>query len=333
MRKIFYLGWIAMLFISCTRFQADKYSYIEGFTQGTTYHITFLNKKQKDYSKQIQGLLDSFAMSLSIYNPQSIIGRVNNNEDVSVDQFFTVVFNKAQEVARESSGAFDITVGPLVNAWGFGIAPKMKVDSSEIDSLRKLVGYQKVKLVNGKVVKDMPGIKLDDNALAPGYSVDLVSQLFESEDIRNYLVEIGGEVRARGRNPKGQIWNVGIDKPEEGNNVPGSDLQSIVRLKNKAVATSGNYRKFYEENGVKYSHHIDPSTGYPAHQNLLSASVMADDCITADAWGTAFMVLGLEKSKELLRKHPELNVYFVYSDSLGRYRVWSTGGFQKWIEE
>lgn len=333
MRKVYAFALIAILFISCTRFQAGKYSYIEGFTQGTTYHITFLNKKQKDYSKQIQGLLDSFALSLSIYNPHSIIGRVNTNEDVVVDHFFTVVFNKAQEVAKESGGAFDMTVGPLVNAWGFGIAPKMKVDSAEIDSLRKLVGYQKIRLVNGKVVKDLPGIRLDDNALAPGYSVDLVCQLFESEGIRNYLVEIGGEVRAKGRNPKGQIWNVGIDKPEEGNNVPGSDLQAVVRLKNKAVATSGNYRKFYEENGVKYSHHIDPATGYPAHQNLLSASVMADDCITADAWGTAFMVMGLEKSKELLRKHPELNVYFVYNDSEGRYRVWATEGFQKWVEE
>ena len=319
--------------ISCTRFEADKYSFVQGFTQGTTYHITFLNRKQLDYSKKIQNLLDSFANSLSIYDPKSIIGRINNNEDVKVDKMFTDVYNKAMEVSRASEGAFDITVGPLVNAWGFGILPKMKVDSAEIDSLRELVGYTKVKLVNGHIIKKYPGMRLDVNALAPGYSVDLVCALLEKDGIRNYLVEIGGEVRGRGRNPQGEFWNVGIDRPIDGNSNPGDNLQAIVRLKNRSVASSGDYRKYYEENGMKYSHHIDPHTGYPARQHILSATTMADSCLTADAWGTAFMVMGLEKSKEVLKKHPELNVYIVYSDEKGNFQVYASPGFQKWIEE
>src|SRR5664279_251340 len=330
--KIAVYSFFSLLIIfGCSRFYADKYSYVEGFTQGTTYHITFLNKSQTDFSKEIHHMLDSLDLSLSIYNPNSIISRMNRNEDVKADPWFTRVFNKSMEISAASDGAFDITVGPLVNAWGFGIAPKMKVDSSEIDSLKNLVGYKKVKLVEGRLIKQNPNSRLDVNAIAQGYSVDVICGYFEDHGIKDYLVEIGGELRARGFNPRGEYWRVGIDRPIEGNNTPGSNLQATLKLKNRALATSGNYRKFYEEAGVKYGHHIDPATGYPARQNILSATVMSKEDITSDGWGTAFMVMGLEKSKKVLTKHPELEVYFVYNDSIGNYKIYSSKGFSKWL--
>jgi thiamine biosynthesis lipoprotein len=329
MRILIFTLFVGVICMGCSRFYADKYSYVEGFTQGTTYHITFLNKSGKDYSHPIQNILDSFDLSLSIYNPKSIISRMNRNEAVLADAWFTRVFNKSMEISSASDGAFDITVGPLVNAWGFGIAPKMKVDSTEIDSLKNLVGYKKVKLVNGRLIKQNPNSRLDVNAIAQGYSVDVICGFFEENGIRDYLVEIGGELRARGRNPKGEYWHVGIDRPVEGNNTPGSDLQATLKLKNRALATSGNYRKFYEEGGVKYGHHIDPATGYPARQNILSATVMSKEDITSDGWGTAFMVMGLEKSKKVLTKHSELEVYFVYNDSVGNYKIYASKGFSE----
>jgi FAD:protein FMN transferase len=330
--KLFTRSLLALVVcLGCSRFYADKYSYVEGFTQGTTYHITFLNKSQKDYSRVIQNILDSFDLSLSIYNPKSIISRMNRNEDVLADAWFTRVFNKSMEISEYSGGAFDITVGPLVNAWGFGITPKMKVDSFEIDSLKNLVGYKKVKLVDGKLIKQNKDSRLDVNAIAQGYSVDVICGYFEKQGIKDYLVEIGGELRARGRNPHGEFWHVGIDRPVDGNNTPGSDLQATLKLKNRALATSGNYRKFYEEGGIKYGHHIDPATGYPARQNILSATVMSKECITSDGWGTAFMVMGLEKSKKVLLQHPELEVYFVYNDSVGNYKIYVSKGFSEWL--
>lgn len=330
--RIFILSLFSVLFFaSCSRFYADKYSYVEGFAQGTTYHITFLNKSQKDFSHEIQNMLDSFDLSCSIYNPKSIIARINRNENVLADEWFTRVFNKSMEISVASDGAFDITVGPLVNAWGFGPTPRMKVDSAGIDSLKALVGFRKVKLVDGKVIKQNPKSLLDMNAIAQGYSVDVVCAYFEKKGIKDYLVEIGGELRARGRNPRGEFWHVGIDRPVAGNNTPGSDLQATLKLKNRALATSGNYRKFFEKEGIKYGHHIDPATGYPAMQNILSATVMSRECITSDGWGTAFMVMGLEKSKKVLAKHPELEVYFVYSDSIGNYKIYASKGFSEWL--
>jgi thiamine biosynthesis lipoprotein len=333
MKVIFYSFCTSLLIFGCTSFYADKYSFVEGFSQGTTYHITFLNKAQIDYSKEIQHMLDSFDLSLSIYNPNSIISRMNRNEAVKADPWFIAVFNKSMEISEASGGAFDITVGPLVNAWGFGITPKMKVDSSDIDSLKNLVGYKKVKLVDGRLIKQNPNSRLDVNAIAQGYSVDVICAFLESKGIKDYLVEIGGELRARGYNPRGIYWRVGIDRPVDGNNTPGTNLQATLKLKNRALATSGDYRKFYQEGGVKFGHHIDPSTGYPARQNILSATVMSREDITSDGWGTAFMVMGLEKSKKVLEKHPELEVYFVYNDSTGNYKIFATKGFSKWLVE
>jgi thiamine biosynthesis lipoprotein len=330
---------ISLLFIisialaSCKPASYD-YTKIAGFGQGTSYHITYENRTGKDYTAAIDSILDAFNKSLSIYDSTSIISRINRNEpDVTVDNWFVEVFKKSEEINRISNGAFDITVGPVVRAWGFSTAPVPKHDSLYIDSLLQFVGMDKVRLVGQKVEKDLSGVQLDVNALAQGYSVDVVCDFLKNEGIVNYLVEIGGEVRAKGVNASRNYWRIGIDKPVDGNNEAGSDLEAVIEINDRSVATSGNYRKFYVENGVKYSHTIDPKTGRPARNSLLSVTVVATDCMTADALATSFMVLGLEQGKELVKKLKGVEVLFIYSDEQGAYNTLTTEGMDKVIVE
>jgi len=319
------------LMISCQR-KKSEYLKMSGFAQGTSYHITYENSNSKDYSDDIESLLKAFDKSLSIYDSTSIISRINNDDPtIEADDWFVEVFNKSVEVSILSGGAFDITVGPVVHAWGFGNAPIAKHDTAYIDSLLQYVGMDKVKLEGRKIIKKYPGVKIDVNAIAQGYSVDVVSNFFESKGIENYLVEIGGEVRGKGTNAKDKIWRVGIDRPSDENVAPGKELQAIIEINNKSLTTAGNYRKFFVENGVKYGHTIDPKTGFPTRNTLLSATVICDDAMTADAYDTAFMVLGLEKSKELLKKLPGIDVYFIYSNPQGEYEIFFSEGIRKMI--
>ena len=331
MKKILlYFFSIILIFSGCKNKKFD-YVKISGFAQGTTYHIAYENSFERNLSVQIDSILKAFDLSVSEYIPNSIISRVNNNDStVEADDIFKTVFNKSYEAYKNSEGAFDATVGPLVEAWGFGPNAQRSSKKSHIDSLLRYIGMEKIHLKGNKVIKKYPEMKLDFNALAQGYSVDIVCHFFDSCKIRNYLVEIGGEVRAQGKNQKGQYWRVGVDKPIDGNDAP-VQIQTVLILKNKSVATSGDYRKFYIENGIKYSHHIDPHTGYPEHQNLLSASIIAKDCITADAYGTACMVMGLEKSKIFLANHPELNAYLIFSDNKGQFCEYMTEGTKEMI--
>ena len=314
--------------------QQGEFMSMAGFAQGTTYHITYESKKGEDLQPMVDSLLADFDMSLSIYQPNSIISRFNNNvPGTRADSKFTAVFNKSAEVNRVTRGAFDITVGPLVNAMGFGSTDTLQVDSTLIDSLLQYVGMNKVSLNDGILTKQYEHTMLDVNAIAQGYAVDLVAGFLEHRKIKNYLVEIGGEVRARGKNERRQVWRIGIDKPAEGNMIPGANLQAIVRLNNRSLATSGNYRKFYERNGIKFVHTVNPETGYPVISNLLSATVVADDCMTADAYATALMVFGVEKSIEFLEDHEFLDAYLIYADPDGKFRIYMTRGLQKFIEE
>ncbi len=303
----------------------NEYIKIAGFTQGTSYHITYEDRHRINLKPEIDSLLADFDQSLSTYIPSSIISRVNLNEpDVKVDKLFTTVFDKAYEVYQNTSGAFDITIAPIANVWGFGFTEKADVDSAMIDSLLQYIGMNKVRLKNSKVVKTCPQVMLNVNAIAQGYSVDIISTYLEKKGIHNYLVEIGGEIKAKGKNPTNKWWRVGVDKPVDNNLLPGASLQSVLQLKNCALATSGNYRKFYEKDGTKYVHSINPKTGYPVISNLLSVTVKANDCMTADAYATAFMVMGLEKTKEFLAKYNELQAYLIYSDEQGNYLVYTT---------
>jgi FAD:protein FMN transferase len=316
---------ILAVYIVNTIIKRADYVAIAGFAQGTSYHITYESKNDNDFHTMIDSILHNIDMSLSIYQPNSIISKMNRNEPgVKADKAFTDVFNKSMEVNKETDGAFDITVGPIVNALGFGSTDTLIVDSSMIDSLLQYVGMNKVRQQEDLLVKDDSHILLDANAIAQGYSVDEVARFLEKKKVRNYLVEIGGEVRARGKNPANQDWNIGIDKPIEGNNQPGANLQVIIKLRNSSLATSGNYRKFYEKNGIKYVHTVNPKTGYPAISKLLSATVVAKDCITADAYATALMVFGLEKSIEFLNKHTFLDAYLIYADNDGQFEVYVT---------
>ena len=301
----------------------------EGSIFGTFYHIKYVYSE--DLQPAILARLHEVDASLSAFNKNSVLARINRNEDVTVDSLFADVFRLSMQVSRETDGAFDITIAPLVNAWGFGPQGKKELTEQEVDSLLQIVGYEKVKLTDGKVVKADRRMQLDCNAVAKGYGVDRVAALLDSHGIKDYMVEIGGEIVAKGQNPDGRPWRIGISKPEENPNAPGCN-QIILRVNNTALATSGNYRNYYYKNGRKYTHTVNPKTGLPFQHTLLSASVMAPDCATADAYATAFMVMGMEKARAVLEKHPELQAYFIYSADNGQTATWHTPGLKQYIE-
>ena len=318
---------------------------IEGKTMGTTYRILFIpaegltSGKDENYFKSaIDSLLREFNNSVSTFIPASTISKVNKPDTLIVaDSFFAHVFRKAQEVSQKTEGAFDITVMPLVNGWGFGFKDTLRMDSATVDSLKKLVDYRKVSLTekNGRyfVKKTDRRIQVDFSAIAKGYGVDIVAMFLEKHGIKNYMVEIGGEVRAKGKNQNNEIWRIGISKPIDdpvGNN---PELKAFINLDNKSLATSGNYRNYYYRNGKKVSHEINPKTGYPALNNLLSVTVMADDCMTADAYATAFMVMGMEKTMDYLKHDSMLEVYLIYSDEKGKMKTRQTAKMRGLLRE
>lgn len=308
------------------------YLRIEGVAQGTEYHITYENRHNRNYKYEIDSLLLAFNKSVSIYDSNSVITRINRNDtSVIIDDIFLDIFKRSQEIAESTNGMFDATVGPLVNAWGFGPNVSDTIHKANTDSLLQMVGYWKIKMKDGRIMKQHPGIKLDFNAIAQGYSVDLVVDFLEKKGLNNYLVEIGGEVFARGINDRGEVWRIGIDKPVDYSMVAGQEIQAIMCLSNQAMATSGNYRKFYVKNGVKYSHTIHPKTGYPVQHSLLSATIVAEDCMTADAMATACMVMGIEKGIEFINSQPDIEAYFIYSDEKNKYRVYYTTGVEKML--
>ncbi len=304
---------------------------ISGEAQGTTWHITYTSGDPMDHKPAIDSILKDLDLSLSTWMKSSIISRINRNErDVVTDNYFKDVFLKSISISEKTEGLFDVTVGPLVNAWGFGPTRKLATDSMTIDSLRSYVGYKMLTLKNDQVIKAKPEITIDFNAIAQGYSVDVLAAHLEKHGIKDYLVELGGELIAKGRKHN-ESWTVGIDKPDEQQGTE-RKLQAIVELNNRALATSGNYRKFYEEDGKKYAHIIDPRTGYPAKQNILSATVLANDAMSADAYATAFMIMGLDRSKEFLQKNDDLNldVFFVY-ELKGKWKTFQTEGIRNQI--
>lgn len=274
MKKIgFIIG--ALFFSVLNVFSQQEVIKIEGNAQGTTYHITYFDTQNRDFKPEIEKILKDFDLSVSTYIPNSIISKINSNqENVVVDKYFKACFNKAKEVWKNTNGAFDPTVYPIVSAWGFGPEKKQKLEKNKVDSILKFVGFQLIKLKNNRIIKKDPRVKLDFNAFAQGYSVDVVSEFLTSKGINSYVVEIGGEVYAKGRKPNGNNWTVGIEKPID-NKESENPLKAIAKLKNLAIATSGNYRRFVIEDGIKYNHHIDPKTGYPTKNNLLSAAVCA----------------------------------------------------------
>lgn len=326
-------GIVLTLASACTK--KRNFQSIIGSALGTSYSIIYYDEQQRNLQPSIDSLLNVFDHSLSVYNHGSILSQVNRNEEVGVDSLFIKVFIRSKEISAMTDGAFDASGAPLFSAWHFGpTKEKQRVPSKEkIDSLRLLVGMDKFSLVGSRIIKSEPKSILNMNAIAKGYSTDVVGDFLESKGITDYLVEVGGEMKMKGVNSKGEEWKIGIDKPIDGNFLPGSDLQALLKLSNKGLATSGNYRQFFIENGVKYAHTIDPRTGYPVVQSLLSATVVADDCMTADAIATALMVMGIDKAKLFLDKHPEIDAYLIYDDGNGGFSVFYTPVMQRYIVE
>ena len=298
----------------------EPYQRNSGFIFGTSYNITY--QCAEDHKADIEMALAEVDASLSPFNDSSVITHVNRNEDVVLDRLFLDVFRLAQKINEDTEGAFDITVAPLVNAWGFGFKNGVNPDEKAIDSLRQVVGFQKVRLEDGKIIKADPRVMLDCSAIAKGYGVDVVANFLRKIGIKNFMVEIGGEVVTSGVNPDRHPWRIGVTKPTDDSLSVNNELQTVINVTDKAMATSGNYRNFYYKGGRKYAHTIDPKTGYPVQHSILSATVITDDCATADAYATSFMVLGMEKAKKILERHPEMMAYFIYNDERGQNQVW-----------
>ena len=301
------------------------------FIFGTTYHITY--QCDSDLTQSIKTELLKVDASLSPFNKESVITAINENKDVSPDEMFKEVFSLAMDISKETDGAFDITVAPLVNAWGFGFKNGSQPSHHQVDSLLQLVGYKKVSMADGKVKKQDPRIMLDCSAIAKGYGTDRVARLLRNRGVQNYMVEIGGEVVTSGVNPERLPWKIGVTKPTDDSLNTGHELQTILNLTDKAMATSGNYRNFYYKGGKKFAHTIDPKTGYPVQHSILSATVIAKSCAVADAYAPSFMVMGLDKARQVLERHPELMAYFIYSDEKGEMAVWFSPSLRDKIAE
>ena len=317
--------WI-LIFTACTK--QKQYFEESGSVFHTIYHIKYEGSEL--LTEKIDAEFQKFNLSLNPFNPNSIISKVNQNEPVEVDDWFMEVFNKAKDVSDHSEGVFDITCAPLVNLWGFGFSKMDSVTPQMIDSIKQFVGYQKVRLDGRKIVKDDPRILLNCSAIAKGYASDVIARLLEREGIENYMVEIGGEVTMKGVNQNGKCWRIGINKPEDDSTGIKNDVGEEL-CKKGGVATSGNYRNCYIKDGKKYAHTIDPRTGYPSEQSILSATIVAEDCITADAYATAFMAMGLEKAREAAKNIPGIEYYVIYTDENGKHQIEYSDGMLQYL--
>ena len=328
--RIFVSALFAFVIASCQN-SPSKYIYNKGMVYGTIYSITYESPAGIDLQEEITEKFNEYNRMFSTYDKESIISKINKNEPVELSTEFITCFEKSIEVSKITNGAFDITAGAMVNAWGFGPEEKKKMTQEKVDSLIQITGFQKIKFENGQIIKENPNIKIDMSAIAKGYTSDLIGNFLAGKGCINYMVEIGGEVAAKGINERGKTWTIGINKPDENDILGNTGLQAKVKLTDHGLATSGNYRNFYVEDGKKYAHTIDPKTGYPVQHSILSSTVIANDCMTADAFATAFMVLGLETSIEIARKAPEIEVFFIYADEQGNNQVYMSDGFGEYI--
>jgi len=329
--KILALSSIGLFIFSCS--PKNEKIQLLGEAQGTYYSIVYFDDLSRDLKTQIDSILDAFDQSVSVYQPQSIASKVNRNEDVLLDDWYLNNFNEAIRIAELTDGAMDITIGPLANIWGFGTFDQPdKIDRDLIDSLKLLVDYRLVSVKDGRLLKQDLRIQLNFNAIAQGNSVDVLGDYFQSLGIENYLIDVGGELFAKGEKPDGEKWKVGIEKPTE-SSTEERELIETFALKNTALATSGNYRKYYEIDGLRYAHSLNPKTGYPVQHSLLSVSVVAKTCTEADAYATAFMVMGMEKALDFIEQHPEIQAYFIYFDKEEGILTQMSEGFLAALEQ
>ncbi len=329
----FFVLFILVILSSCSN---ERLVNIQGQAQGTYYSIKYVADEEIISKSEFDALFAAIDSSLSTYKDYSVISRFNQLDSIFTnDPWFIEMIDQSEWVFKKSNAAFDPTVMPLVRAWGFGPEGRKNVSKLSIDSLLVFVGWEKliIKRINGgmSIKKQSSGMQLDFNAIAQGYASDIIAVRLNELGIDNYLIDTGGELRAKGINQKGEVWKIGIDRPED--NANGRELIAVFKLDNKSVATSGNYRKFYIKDGVKYSHTISPIDGRPVEHSLLSATVIADTCSLADAYATALMVMGTEKAIEFIETNPTIEAYLVYSDENGNFKTYQSKGLEGIIEE
>ena len=332
MRRLFYTLLICCFLVNCNTVKKQQFM---GTTQGSYYSITYFDEQNRDFSREFDSIFKEIESALSLWDENSIIRRVNRNDTtVVLNQIFIDNFNYAMRAAELSDGYFDPTVGPLVQAWGFHFKEGMEMTPEIVDSLKQLVDYRKVKIENNKVVKGNPNMTLDFNAVAQGYTTDMIGDYLLSKNVNNFLVDVGGEILARGCKPNGELWKVGIEKPAE-NKDSERIVQEIVELKDRSIVTSGNYRKYVERGGKRYSHSLNPKTGYPAENKLLSATIIAENTAWADCLASICMVVGLEKAIEIVSPIPSIGIeaYFIYLDEKGEVKTSKYGEYGVWVEE
>lgn len=336
MTRNFAIGLTLLLLILTGCNREGEYYTLEGVTQGSTYHIVFQPKVSSDSS--FTAVRDSVALyleridhSLSGYNPNSILTAFNENRPVELDRIFIDNFKASLKMNRITGGIFDPSAAPLFDLWGFGFKNGVDVTPSQIDSVKSFIGMEHFHLDSISIVKDDPRCCLNFNAIAQGYTADYIAAKFSAMGMENFLVEVGGEIYAKGHNPKGKLWNVGIDKPIDGNNVPGASIQAIVRISSKGLVTSGDYRKFYMKEGKKISHSINPKTGFPIEHNLLSATVVAENATFADAFATYLMVIGLDEAVKAVEAQEGVEALLIYNSN-DTLKVWSSKGMNTFTE-
>ncbi len=305
------VGSILLLTTACT--STPYYHEMSNYELHTPYAVKY--KASQNYDAEIRQLMLDYYHAINPFDSTSIISHINRNEETEIDSIFTHVFNTAQQISRTTNGAFDATCAPYINLWGFGFTQTdTAITTSTIDSLSSFIGYNKIAIKEGKVIKQDPRTILNFSALGDGCACDLIGNLLENYGVDNYMVEVGGEVRTKGVNPQGEAWRIGIVTPQDDIAGENRNLQAIVAIEgNYGLATSGNYRNFYEKEGRKYGHTIDPQTGYPAQQDVLSATVIAPTAIEADGYATAIMVMGRTKTQEWAAQHPHIAYYIIYA--------------------
>lgn len=303
---------------------------LQGEAQGSYYAITYFDEQGRNFQREIDSVFHAVDMSVNLWVNNSVISKVNRNEEVTLDSIFIDNFRIAQEAAKLSDGYFDPTISPIVAAWGFSYKNGDTLTPQLIDSLRALVDYRKVRIENGSVIKDNPAMTLDFNAIAQGYTSDLIASFLESQGVVNYLVDTGGEIMAKGGKPNGQSWIVGIEKPAD-NWDSEQVVHTRIALRDKGLVTSGSTRKYVERNGKRYSHCIDPKTGYPVEHNVLSVTVLAENSVWADALASICMVMGIEKSLPLIESMDGVEAYYIYVNEQNALETFASEGFAKLV--
>ena len=331
MKKFIYTIIFGLLLVSCQTHKPQK-TILQGLAQGSYYAITYYDSLNRNFQTEIDSIFDLVDKSVSLWNDSSIISKVNRNEPVELNQIFIDNFNIAQQASALSDGYFDATISPLVAAWGFSYKNGDSITPQLVDSLKQLVNYKAVHIENGKLIKDIPNITLDFNAIAQGYTSDMIAKFLSSKGIHDFLVDTGGEIMAQGCKPDGAAWIVGIEKPAA-NWDSERNVQERIYLRDKGLVTSGSTRKYVERNGKRYSHCIDPKTGYPVEHNVLSATVIAENSVWADALASICMVMGLEKSLPIIESLEGVEAYYISSNSQGELEIFATEGFRDLIME